>query len=413
MNHLTNPAGDPAGTPPGDAALTLTGERTIPGLDVENYWFRRHEVVYQRLAPRCAGRDVLEAGCGEGYGADLIADVARRVIGLDYDEAAVAHVRARYPRVECVQATSPSCRCPTPRSTSWSTSRSSSTCGTRRSSSPNAPGCCGPAGLLMVSTPNRITFSPGRDTPLNPFHTRELNAAELTELLVDGGFAVDAMIGVFHGPRLREIDARHGGSIIDAQIARALADAPWPAELLADVAAVTHRRLRPGPRPERDRAQHRRQPGSGRDRGATVNRRSSDPVPGLFTLVLHTHLPWLAHHGRWPVGEEWLYQSWAAAYLPLMRVLRTLAAEGRANLITLGITPVVAAQLDDPYCLDGMHHWLANWQLRAARGRQRVRRAGRPARSFGIRDANAPRPSRRSTTSHRCGGTAPARCCAS
>jgi 1,4-alpha-glucan branching enzyme len=48
-----------------------------------------------------------------------------------------------------------------------------------------------------------------------------------------------------------------------------------------------------------------------------------------------------------------------------MRVLRTLAAEGRRNLLTLGVTPVVAAQLDDPYCLDGMHHWLANWQLRA------------------------------------------------
>ncbi|MGC1740817.1 MAG: SAM-dependent methyltransferase, partial [Mycobacterium sp.] len=34
-------------------------------------------------------------------------------------------------------------------------------------------------------------------------------------------------------------DARHGGSIIDAQIARAVADAPWPDQLLADVAAVT------------------------------------------------------------------------------------------------------------------------------------------------------------------------------
>ena len=54
--------------------------------------------------------------------------------------------------------------------------------------------------------------------------------------------------------------------------------------------------------------------------------RSTQTVPGQFSLVLHTHLPWLAHHGRWPVGEEWLYQSWAASYLPLMRVLRTLAA---------------------------------------------------------------------------------------
>src|SRR3979411_1290304 len=87
-------------SPAADAVLMLTGERTIPDLDIENSWFRRHEVVYERLATRCAGRDVLEAGCGEGYGADLIADVARRVIGLDYDETTVAHVRACYPRVD-------------------------------------------------------------------------------------------------------------------------------------------------------------------------------------------------------------------------------------------------------------------------------------------------------------------------
>ncbi|MFD6221381.1 1,4-alpha-glucan branching protein domain-containing protein [Nocardia asteroides] len=95
--------------------------------------------------------------------------------------------------------------------------------------------------------------------------------------------------------------------------------------------------------------------------------RSARPgsVPGQFTLVLHSHLPWLAHHGRWPVGEEWLYQSWAASYLPLVRVLKTLAAEGRTHLLSLGITPVLAAQLDDPHSLAGMHHWLGNWQLRA------------------------------------------------
>jgi hypothetical protein len=90
-----------------------------------------------------------------------------------------------------------------------------------------------------VSTPNRITFSPGRDTPINPFHTRELNAAELTELLTAACFWIEGVYGVFHGERLAELDARHGGSIIDAQIARALADAPWPEDLLADVASVT------------------------------------------------------------------------------------------------------------------------------------------------------------------------------
>lgn len=124
---------------------------------------------------------------------------------------------------------------------------------------------------------------------------------------------------------------------------------------------------------------------------------SASPVPGLFTLVLHTHLPWLAHHGRWPVGEEWLYQSWAAAYLPLLQVLAALADENRHRLITLGMTPVVNAQLDDPYCLNGVHHWLANWQLRAeeaasVRYARQSKSADYPSctpealRAFGIRE---------------------------
>ena len=224
---------------PADPVLTLTGERTIPDLDIENYWFRRHEVVYQRLAPRCAGRDVLEAGCGEGYGADLIAKVARRVVAVDYDEFAVAHVLSRYPRVEALQANL--AELPLPDASVdvvvnfqviehlWDQPQFVAECAR----------VLRPSGLLMVSTPNRVTFSPGRDTPINPFHTRELNAAELTELLLDAGFRQVSVSGLFHGPRLLAMDARHGGSIIDAQIARAVADAPWTPELRADVAAVT------------------------------------------------------------------------------------------------------------------------------------------------------------------------------
>ncbi|HEY5854947.1 MAG TPA: glycoside hydrolase family 57 protein [Aldersonia sp.] len=106
----------------------------------------------------------------------------------------------------------------------------------------------------------------------------------------------------------------------------------------------------------------------------------------MFTLVLHSHLPWLANHGRWPVGEEWLYQSWAASYLPVTRVLRDLAAEGRTGLVSLGITPVLAAQLDDPHCLAGMHHWLGNWQLRAHEAALRPNQA---LRELGAREHRA------------------------
>lgn len=231
----------PAVSPASPAALTLTGERTIPDLDIENYWFRRHQVVYQRLATHCVGRDVLEAGCGEGYGADLIAEVARRVVAVDYDEAAVAHVRRRYPRVDVMRANL--AELPLPDASVdvvvnfqviehlWDQSQFVEECAR----------VLRPAGLLMMSTPNRITFSPGRDTPINPFHTRELNADELTELLTGAGFTQVSVSGLFHGAHLREMDARHGGSIIDAQIALAVAGegARWPPQLAADVAAVT------------------------------------------------------------------------------------------------------------------------------------------------------------------------------
>jgi 1,4-alpha-glucan branching enzyme len=86
---------------------------------------------------------------------------------------------------------------------------------------------------------------------------------------------------------------------------------------------------------------------------------------GAFSLVLHTHLPWLAHHGAWPVGEEWLHQVWASSYDPLAALLERFADEGRTDVLTLGITPVLAAQLDDPYSLRNHHTWLGFWQARA------------------------------------------------
>ena len=89
-----------------------------------------------------------------------------------------------------------------------------------------------------------------------------------------------------------------------------------------------------------------------------------EPI-GSFALVLHSHLPWVAHHGAWPVGEEWLHQAWASSYQPLFRTLETLAEEGGRHLVTLGMTPVLAAQLDDPYCLREHHTWLGYWRMRA------------------------------------------------
>src|SRR5947207_4954263 len=83
---------------PGVPPLELTGERTLPDVPEENYWFRRHLVVYRWIAERVAGLDVVDMACGEGYGADVLAGAARSVVGVDANPEAHAHAAARYPR---------------------------------------------------------------------------------------------------------------------------------------------------------------------------------------------------------------------------------------------------------------------------------------------------------------------------
>ncbi|MDP8257242.1 MAG: DUF1957 domain-containing protein [Candidatus Alcyoniella australis] len=66
---------------------------------------------------------------------------------------------------------------------------------------------------------------------------------------------------------------------------------------------------------------------------------------GSFTFVLHSHLPYVLSHGRWPHGTDWLNEAAAETYLPLLDVFGRLAAEGLPIKLTLGITPILAEQL--------------------------------------------------------------------
>ncbi|MGZ4601833.1 MAG: hypothetical protein ACXVGS_18310, partial [Oryzihumus sp.] len=90
----------------------------------------------------------------------------------------------------------------------------------------------------------------------------------------------------------------------------------------------------------------------------------TDAVPGSFALVLHSHLPWVRHHGVWPLGEEWLHQAWVESYVPLVAELDALAAEGHRDVLTLGVTPVLAAQLDDPAAVVDARTWAGLWEMR-------------------------------------------------
>ena len=87
MGHLEGPF----------LAHDLTGERTLPGIPVENYWFQRHVAAYRWAAERVEGLQILDAGSGEGYGTAILAERAADVIGVELDERYVHHAGRTYP----------------------------------------------------------------------------------------------------------------------------------------------------------------------------------------------------------------------------------------------------------------------------------------------------------------------------
>jgi SAM-dependent methyltransferase len=215
--------------------LVLTGERTLPGIAHENYWFRRHEVAYRWIAGWCAGARVVDAGCGEGYGAAHLRTVATAVVAVDYLPDVVAHVRAAYPAVAAVRGDLQRLPIATGGAEVVVTLQTIEHLHDQPGFVAECARALRPSGTFVVTTPNRLTFSPGRDTPLNPFHTRELDAAELAELLAPR-FTVSRMLGVRHGRRIRRWERRHG-SLVDAQLAGP--PESWPPHVARLVRSVT------------------------------------------------------------------------------------------------------------------------------------------------------------------------------
>ncbi|MFL6240992.1 MAG: class I SAM-dependent methyltransferase [Actinomycetes bacterium] len=199
-----------------ETALVLTGERTLPAIPDENYWFRRHEAAYRAVVPFVTGAVALDAGCGEGYGAELMARTAGDVLALDYDALTAAHVHEAYPTVDVVRGDLQHLPlgdgsidvvvCMQVIEHLWDQPGFVAECAR----------VLRPAGTFIVSTPNRLTFSPSGQV-LNPFHTRELAADELAELLAQR-FVVTRLYGLRHGRRLARFERRRG-SLVETQTA--------------------------------------------------------------------------------------------------------------------------------------------------------------------------------------------------
>jgi SAM-dependent methyltransferase len=190
--------------PPGVPPLQLTGERTLPDVPAENYWFRRHLVVYEWIAARVGGRRVLDLACGEGYGSELLARSAGGVVGVDANPDAYEHARRRYRRdnlrferglvetygergsfdgVVFLQTIEHVIDAPAVMA--------------------HVGSLLAPGGVAYVSTPNVLTLAPpGASRSENPWHLREYRAGEFAQLC-RSAFASVQVLGLFHARKLR------------------------------------------------------------------------------------------------------------------------------------------------------------------------------------------------------------------
>jgi len=217
--------------------LTLTGERTLPGIWHENYWFRRHEAAYLAVAPLVAQARVLEAGSGEGYGAALLAERgAKVVIAVDADPSAAVHAGRSYPGIRSLRADLLRLPLPADAVDVVVGLQVVEHLHDQEAFITEAARVLRPRGLLALSTPNRLTFSPGGDQPRNPFHTRELCPSELLDL-TGPVFETRTLRGVAHGERLVAWE-RENGSLTFAQLAGGPPES-WPGELATAVRGVT------------------------------------------------------------------------------------------------------------------------------------------------------------------------------
>ncbi|KHL08987.1 methyltransferase family protein [Mumia flava] len=210
--------------------MVITGERTVPGLWHENYWFRRHEIVYEAIADRVADRRVLEAGCGEGYGADLLARTAAAVVALDYDAYATGHVRTAYPLLRVLRGNLVSLPFTDGAFDVVVSLQTIEHLWSQEAFLAECVRVLRPGGTLVVSTPNTLTFPPG-----NPYHPNELDPDQLRALVARHA-TVTQYAGLRHGARLTTWEREHG-SIVEAQIAGPYAS--WPEPVATCVASVT------------------------------------------------------------------------------------------------------------------------------------------------------------------------------
>ena len=190
--------------PPGVPPLALTGERTLPDVPAENYWYRRHLAVYEWIGARVLGCRVLDMACGEGYGSEVLSRTGSEVVGVDANPEAFEHARLRYQRenlrferglVETFGGPG-----------TFDVVVFAQTI--EHVQDPVAvlghfKDLLTPGGVAYITTPNLLTLAPpGAEKSDNPWHLKEYRAGEFAALCQTVFPSVE-MLGLFHARKLR------------------------------------------------------------------------------------------------------------------------------------------------------------------------------------------------------------------
>ena len=188
--------------PEGVPALPLTGERTLPDVPAENYWFQRHLAVYEWIAARVGGQRIVDMACGEGYGSDVLARAAASAVGVDANPEAHEHARLRYRRLnlrferDLVDGFAEPCEVVVFLQTIEHVEGAGAILEHFKS-------MLAPGGVAYVSTPNLLTLAPpGAEKSDNPWHVHEYRAAEF-RALCEAHFPRVELLGLFHARKLR------------------------------------------------------------------------------------------------------------------------------------------------------------------------------------------------------------------
>ena len=190
--------------PPGVPPLALTGERTLPDVPEENYWFQRHLVVYEWIAAQVAGLRVVDMACGEGYGSAVLARAgAAQVVGVDANPDAFEHARLRYVAHNLrfvrtmVETYDEPCDALVFLQTIEHVQDPDAVLERFRALVAGSP-----AGVVFVSTPNVLTLAPpGAERSGNPWHVYEYRPEEFSALC-RAHFGSVQLFGLFHARKL-------------------------------------------------------------------------------------------------------------------------------------------------------------------------------------------------------------------